>query len=355
MFKNLFIENQVKPKFNPCEIIDKELVYYFSKFINPFDSETKILDTSTIFNIESIVPPVKNIVNLRKINSIESINRLFEAVNKKLQDGGVFIGCVETYNERRNRIYENTPKLFSRVVYFYDFIVHRVFPKIKITKGLYRYMFYDSNKALSFTEAFGRLFSCGFEVINSSVINNVLYFICKKTREPFFDEEPTTGILYRMNRLGKNGKVIKVYKIRTMNPYAQYLQGFIFKMNKLKEGGKFQNDFRITSWGKFLRKYWLDEFPMFFNLLKGDLKLVGVRPLSKHYFDLYSDEMKALRLKFKPGLLPPFYADIPKTFEEIMKSEKAYLEAYQKNPFKTDFKYFFKILRNILLNKARSS
>ncbi|MBI5403524.1 MAG: sugar transferase [Ignavibacteriae bacterium] len=355
MFKNTFIENKIKPKFNPCEIIDKELVYYFSKFINPFDSETKILDTSTLFNIESLVPPVKNIVNLRKINTISSINKLFETINKKLPDDGVFIGCVETYNERRTRIFHAAPKLFSGIAYFYDFIVHRVFPKIKFTRSLYKYIFFDSNKALSFTEAFGRLFSCGFEVINSSVINNVLYFICRKVREPFYDEEPTTGILYKMKRLGKGGKTIVVYKIRTMNPFAEYLQGFVFKMNKLKEGGKFQNDFRITSWGRFLRKYWLDELPMLVNLLKGDLKLVGVRPLSKHYFDLYSQELKELRLKFKPGLLPPFYADIPKTFEEIMKSEKEYLEAYRKNPIKTDFKYFFKILRNIILNKARSS
>ena len=355
MFKNLFIENKVKPKFNPCEIIDKELVYYFSKFINPFDTETKILDTSTLFNIESIVPPVKNIINLRKINTIDTVNTFFESINKKLPDGGVFIGCVETYNERRARIYENTPKFFSKVIYFYDFIVHRVFPKISVTRGIYRHMFYDTNKAYSYTEAFGRLFSCGFEVTNSTVINNLLYFICKKTREPFYDEEPTTGIIYKMNRVGKDGKIIKVYKIRTMNHYAEYLQGFIFKMNKLKEGGKFQNDFRITSWGKFLRKYWIDEIPMLWNFVRGDIKLVGVRPLSKHYFELYTNELKELRLKVKPGLLPPFYADAPKTFEEIMESEKKYLEAYQKNPFKTDFKYFFKILRNILLNKARSS
>jgi len=355
MFKNLFIENKVKPKFNPCEIIDKELVYYFSKYINPFNAETKILDTSTIFNIESIVPPVKSIVNLRKINSINSVNKLFEAVNKKLPRGGMFIGCVETYNERKIRIYDNTPGLLSTPVYFYDFIVHRVFPKIKMTRSLYRHFFYDSNKAYSYTEAFGRLFSCGFEVVNSTVINNVLYFICKKIREPFFDEEPTTGFIYKMKRVGKNGKIIKVYKIRTMNHYAEYLQGFIFKMNKLKEGGKFQNDFRITSWGRFLRKYWIDELPMLLNFIKRELKLVGVRPLSQHYFDLYTDELKELRLKVKPGLLPPFYADIPKTFEEIMKSEKTYLESYLKNPIKTDFKYFFKILRNILLNKARSS
>jgi lipopolysaccharide/colanic/teichoic acid biosynthesis glycosyltransferase len=355
MFKNLFIENKIQPVFNPCEIIDKELVYYFSKYINPFDSDTKILDTSTIFNIESIVPPVKNIINLRKINNIDSINKLFESVNKKLPIGGVFIGCVESYNERRNKIYKNTPKIFSKIIYLYDFIIHRVFPKMFFTRTLYKYIFYDANKALSITESFGRLFSCGFDVKNSSVINNLLYFICTKEREPFYDEELANGIIYNMKRIGMNGKIIKVYKIRTMNPYAEYLQSFVFKRNNLKENGKFQNDFRITSWGRFLRKYWIDEIPMIINLIKGDIKLVGVRPLSRHYYELYSNYLKELRLKFKPGLLPPFYADMPKSLEDIMESEKAYLEAYEKNPFKTDLKYFFKIVSNIILRKARSS
>jgi lipopolysaccharide/colanic/teichoic acid biosynthesis glycosyltransferase len=355
VFKNLFIEKKVTPKFNPCEIIDKELVYYFSKYINPFDSDTKILDTSTIFNIESIVPPVKNIINLRKINNIYSINKFFESVNKKLQSGGVFIGCVESYNERRVRIFKNTNIVFRRIIYSHDFIIHRVFPKLGITKSLYKYFFYDVNKALSITESYGRLYSCGFEVVNGCVINNLLYFICKKVREPLHDEEPTNGIIYKMKRIGKNGKILKVYKLRTMNSYAEYLQSFIFNKHNLKEGGKFQNDFRITSWGHFLRKYWIDEIPMIVNLLKGDIKFVGVRPLSKQYYELYPDYLKELRLKFKPGLLPPFYADMPKTLDEILESEKTYLEAYEKNPFRTDLKYFFKIIGNIILRKARSS
>jgi hypothetical protein len=53
--------------------------------------------------------------------------------------------------------------------------------------------------------------------------------------------------------------------------------------------------------------------------------------------------LKELRIKTKPGLLPPFYVDMPKTLEEIQASEKKYLYAYLKNPLKTDFNYFFKI------------
>jgi lipopolysaccharide/colanic/teichoic acid biosynthesis glycosyltransferase len=161
--------------------------------------------------------------------------------------------------------------------------------------------------------------------------------------------------LIKLPRIGKNGKTIWVYKFRTMHPYSEYIQEYVYKKNKLKSGGKIDNDFRISTVGKFFRKYWLDELPMLINLLKGDMKLIGVRPLSKHYMSLYDDELKELRIKTKPGLLPPFYVDMPKTLEEIQASEKKYLYAYLKNPLKTDFNYFFKIIKNILFKGKRSA
>ena len=85
------------------------------------------------------------------------------------------------------------------------------------------------------------------------------------------------------------------------------------------------------------------------------MKIIGVRPLSSHYFNLYSEELKQKRIKFKPGLIPPFYADMPKSLEEIMASEMKYLEAFEKHPYLTDIRYFFKAWTNILIKKARSS
>jgi len=127
------------------------------------------------------------------------------------------------------------------------------------------------------------------------------------------------------------------------------------KMSNLQKGGKFKNDFRITTWGKILRRLWIDEIPMLFNLFKGQLKFVGVRPLSKHYLSLYSNELKEKRKGVKPGLVPPFYADLPSTLDEIMESEIRYINAYKEHPFVTDLKYFFKASANILFNSARSN
>ena len=140
-----------------------------------------------------------------------------------------------------------------------------------------------------------------------------------------------------------------------MYPYSEFIQKFIYDNFNLGKGGKFNNDIRITRWGKVLRKYWLDELPMIINWLKGDLKMVGLRPLSEHYLSLYNKDLAVNRFTIKPGLIPPFYFDLPGTLEEIMQSEQKYLELYKSNPLKTDFTYLIHALRNIVLKGARSS
>ena len=130
---------------------------------------------------------------------------------------------------------------------------------------------------------------------------------------------------------------------------------YIYKKHDLKDGGKFKNDFRITTFGRFARKLWLDELPMLMNLFRGEIKLVGVRPLSEQYFRLYDKELQSRRIRVKPGLIPPFYVDLPKSLEEIQKSEIKYLDAYEKRPLLTDLRYFRKAFVNIVFKKARSN
>jgi len=70
---------------------------------------------------------------------------------------------------------------------------------------------------------------------------------------------------------------------------------------------------------------------------------------------MYPKEVQELRIKFKPGLVPPFYFDLPKNFEELVRSEVKYLNEYAQQPVLTDIKYFFGSFYNILIKKARSS
>ena len=104
-----------------------------------------------------------------------------------------------------------------------------------------------------------------------------------------------------------------------------------------------------------MRKYWIDELPMLRNLSKGNMKLVGVRPISQHYYSLYSKELQEQRTRHKPGLLPPFYADMPKTLDEIEASEMRYLtKCEEKGTLTTDFIYFCRIFHTIVFKRARS-
>jgi lipopolysaccharide/colanic/teichoic acid biosynthesis glycosyltransferase len=140
-----------------------------------------------------------------------------------------------------------------------------------------------------------------------------------------------------------------------MHPYSEFIQDYIYKQHDLQHGGKFNDDFRITSWGAVARKVWLDELPMLINYFKGNMKFVGVRPLSKHYYELYNEELRERRIRYKPGLVPPFYADMPSDLESIQASEIRYLNSYDKHPVLTDIRYFWKSMFNILFRRARSN
>ena len=138
-----------------------------------------------------------------------------------------------------------------------------------------------------------------------------------------------------------------------MYPYSEFIQGDIYEKYHLDKSGKIKSDFRITSWGKIFRKYFIDEIPQLYNWLKGDINFVGVRALSEHYFSLYPTDLQHKRVTFKPGLIPPYYADLPQSFDEIVESERRYLIQKEKSPIITDIIYFSSAIKNILFG-ARS-
>lgn len=318
--------------------------------------KTSVQSTTTRFSILKLPDSYyETIINLSRINDIKRINKFFEAVNTKLDNGGLFVCCVETYTQRKRRIMKKYPPVINRLVYMFDFIFKRIAPKMPLTKKIYFWITGGSNRVLSKAETLGRLYSCGFEVVDEKLICQLQWFVVKKKKEPAFDYSPTYGPLIRLKRVGLNQKVFIFYKIRTMYAYSEYIQEYVYNLYGSRDGDKIINDFRVTNWGKFLRRLWIDELPMIYNLFKGDLKLVGVRPLSKHKFETYPEYLKIMRTKFKPGLIPPYYVDLPKNEEDFYKSEMNYLIAYEKNPFMTDWRYFWKAMHNIFIKKARSA
>jgi len=319
-------------------------------------SQALVLNSETYFNIANETPNSRQIfINLHRINDFRRINLYLIKVNEMLLDGGVFICHGQTITQRRKRFYRKFTSVLGAPLYFCDFLLRRVMPKLPILQGWYFALTKGRNRALSETEMLGRFYFCGFELIHKREIAGHMHFILKKTKLPRTDPNPTYGPLIRLKRLGQNGRIIYIKKLRTMHPYSEYLQEYVFKANDLQEGGKFKNDFRVTSWGRILRALWIDELPQLLNWLSGDLALVGVRALSEHYYSLYPPDMQQLRLKVKPGLLPPFYTDLPQTFDEIVGSERRYILAKQAKPCATDWKYFWNGVWNIIFNRARSN
>jgi hypothetical protein len=333
----------------------EEAFDFISGFADFTEPEVLFISTTTRFNIQ-LQPDqyFRKIINLKRTNDIQYINKFFEAINRKLPCGGIFIGCVETNELRKKRILTKYPPVIRWIMFVIDYIINRVFPKFLLTKKLYFLFTSGENRVISRAEILGRLYSCGFEILSEQYIGTLFYFVVHKVKEPAYDMNPSYGPFVKLKRIGKNGKIIKVYKLRTMHPYAEYLQDYMYKVHKLKKGGKFRDDFRISRAGRIFRTFWLDEVPMFINLFRGDMKFFGVRPLSPQYFQLYNQELREKRIKYKPGLIPPYYADLPRTLEEIQNSELKYLEAYERHPVKTDIIYFWKALRNILFHRVRS-
>ena len=340
---------------------DPELLHFIEENLEGTHPDKKIvLSVDNKFSIENLPDPTEfhdkysSIVNLRKVNDVQNLTGLFCAINGRLQKGGRFITCVETAELRKERLYKKFPKGLNYFYYLMDYLGKRVAPKLPLTKRLYFFITANRNRVLTSVEILGRLSYCGFKIVQTKKINKLLYISVEKVEDKVDLPSRNYGFLFKMNRTGYKGKTITVYKIRTMNAYSEYIQDYIYDTNKLDKGGKFKDDYRVTIAGKMLRKLWLDELPMVYNVLKGDLKLVGVRPLSKHYLSLYNFNVISRRNQHKPGLIPPYYADLPETIEEIMASEMKYFDEYEKSPLWTDTKYFCRALGNIVFKKARS-
>lgn len=333
----------------------KEVLKWVSQNSGNFSAQTILLnspDPETILVHKTNSPTL--VIHLCSLNKVRHLNTLLSYTNYCIQDGGCIACHCTTSGIRKDRIMRQNPIVINQVIFFLDYCWHRVIPKLSVTKGFYYWITKGKMRVLTRVEVLGRLYRAGFDVVHEEIRQGEFYVIATKVKAPIRDDKPSNSLLIRLKRKGENGKIIGVYKFRTMFSYSEYLQPYIYKQEGLCNGGKIANDYRINTLGKFLRRTWLDELPMLINWLKGDLKLVGVRPLSSHYFGLYSKELQELRIQTKPGLLPPFYADMPTTLEEIQESEKRYLLAYMGHPLRTDWVYFWKAVMNIVFKGKRS-
>ena len=297
------------------------------------------------------------IVDLTLLNDAKGINRRFCIVNQKLPDEGCYVCCYRPQEYMKQKILNSYPWGLNWIVYCIYFWHKRVLPRLLLTSRLYYDMTKGRKRMLSKTEVLGRLYYCGFEVDEIVPMGHIEYVFAHRKSQPYPQEQiKVYGPLIKLPRVCENKEIKYFYKTRTMHPYAEYIQQYVFDARGgMDIADKSNDDWRITNWGKFMRKYWLDELPMLFNWLKGDVKLVGVRPLSKAMFDTYPEWLQEKRTKCKPGLIPPFYIDHPDSYEALFASEDKYLTEYLAHPVRTDIKYFFLTMTSILTRKTHSA
>jgi exopolysaccharide biosynthesis polyprenyl glycosylphosphotransferase len=135
-------------------------------------------------------------------------------------------------------------------------------------------------------------------------------------------------VLFRQRRAGIEGEPFTVLKFRTMVPDAEERLSDLVDLHSLAEPAfKIANDPRVTRVGRILRRFSLDEVPQFFNVLKGEMSLVGPRPEEEAVVALY-DERQRQRLAVKPGMTGPMqvYGRSDLTFEERLAMERDYLD-----------------------------
>ncbi len=133
---------------------------------------------------------------------------------------------------------------------------------------------------------FKRIFDIIFSFFILMLLLPIMFFIALII---FIVDGPP--VFFLQTRVGKDGKTFKIIKFRTMRPNSD-------KNIQITVGS---NDNRITRTGRFLRKYKLDELPQFFNVLKGEMSVVGPRPEVPKYVEFYDERQKQV-LSVKPGI-----------------------------------------------------
>lgn len=146
---------------------------------------------------------------------------------------------------------------------------------------------------------------------------------------PFIYFESPGPIFFVQKRVGKNGRIFRMYKYRSMYMDAEARKAELMSQNEMKGlMFKLKDDPRITKVGKFIRHTSIDELPQFFNILKGDMSLVGTRPPTIDEFEQYQSYHKK-RLSITPGLTGMWQVSGRNeitNFEDVVKLDIEYID-----------------------------
>ena len=342
------------------KLLVKNMDKRVAEFVREYLSEKDVnADTLLVISDANVLEGIANegsfdcIVSSAALNDYVRMNESLSKIRRLLRRGGTFVGKVETNEQYNRRITNRFAVVIAQIALAFGFLFRRVLPKLFGFRSLHEKLGIVRHHILSKCEALGRLRFCGFQITALKEIDDYLHFVARKSSVPM-NGKPTEGLFIKIRKVGLYGRTIHCYKLRTMHAYANYLHDYVLDNLTVDNNGKVVGDFRVPRWGKILRKLWLDEMPQLLNILKGELSFIGLRHLSKEFLELYPEGWRIERLKIRPGFVPPYYADCPKTFEEIIESEKKYYNLKKKHPITADVYYFMRVVISFLTVRART-
>ena len=206
--------------------------------------------------------------------------------------------------------------------------------------------------SISFADPRQLMLKRGMDILGG-IVGIILTALITVIFAPIIYIQSPGPIFFSQERVGRNGRKFKIYKFRSMYPDAEERKKELMAQNKMQGlMFKMDNDPRIIPIGHFMRKTSLDEFPQFFNVLKGDMSLVGTRPPTVDEYEQYEQHHKA-RLAAKPGLTGMWQvsgrSDIV-DFEEVVELDKKYITGWN---IGLDFKILFQTVKIVITGKDR--
>ena len=188
--------------------------------------------------------------------------------------------------------------------------------------------------------------------IIGAIVGLVITFVAFIIFAPIIKLQSKGPVFFTQTRIGKNGRRFKFYKFRTMYMDAEERKKDLMEQNEMQGNMfKMENDPRVIPIGHFMRKYSIDELPQFWNVLKGEMSLVGTRPPLEEEYENYELHHKA-RLSIKPGLTGMWQAngrsDIT-NFEDVVALDTEYIANWS---LRLDFEILLKTVAVVLGGKG---
>lgn len=211
-----------------------------------------------------------------------SLEGLLEVVRKNRLDGILVDSNTEYLWER----YRETLEKLNLPISSYD-ANSQAISRIKGGAGGYR---------------FGRILKRGIDIV-AGVVLLLIAVIVGLIIYPIVQSQSKGPLLFKQKRMGKNGQTFEFYKFRSMYLDAEELKKHLMDQNEVSSDYMFklENDPRVFPFGQKIRDWSLDELPQAWNVLKGDMSLVGTRPPTQNEYEKY-DWHHFQRLRMKPGI-----------------------------------------------------